>query len=64
MGRIPLRFYIFGGLLLLLNTAGLLWIQHNRLQDPERAAELGRQARQVAEKHSWEHAVRTLLGSI
>jgi len=35
-----------------------------RLQDPERAAELGRQARQVADKHSWEHAVHTLLGSI
>ena len=33
-----------------------------RLQDPELAAELGRRARLVAEKHSWEHAVNTLLG--
>jgi len=35
-----------------------------RLQDPERAAELGRQAREAAEKHTWEHAVSTLLGSV
>ncbi len=35
-----------------------------RLQDPELAAELGRQARQVAEKHSWERAVNTLLESV
>lgn len=33
-----------------------------RLQDPERAAELGARAREVARAHSWAHAVETLLG--
>ena len=33
-----------------------------RLQDPVCAAELGRRALQVAEVHTWESAVKTLLG--
>jgi glycosyltransferase involved in cell wall biosynthesis len=35
-----------------------------RLGDPEYARELGQRAHEVAQRHSWKHAVETLLGAI